>query len=91
MLKHTFCHLPGVSLVGERALWDRGVATWEAYQTQAGARSERLVRLSGLIEGGRREMEQGNAAGKRRLFCSPARRCPALEVVSRVQTSGGLY
>ncbi|HBG46641.1 MAG TPA: exonuclease [Deltaproteobacteria bacterium] len=29
MLKHTFCHIPGVGLKTERKLWDKGVITWD--------------------------------------------------------------
>ena len=29
MIQHTFCHLPGVSLRSERALWNAGVRTWD--------------------------------------------------------------
>ncbi|MFH1807438.1 MAG: ribonuclease H-like domain-containing protein [Pseudomonadota bacterium] len=28
MLEHTFCHLPGVGLKTEKALWRRGIHTW---------------------------------------------------------------
>lgn len=30
MLKHTFCHVPGVGLKTEKRLWDSGVLTWDA-------------------------------------------------------------
>ncbi|MDD9301057.1 MAG: ribonuclease H-like domain-containing protein [Desulfobacter sp.] len=29
MLKHTFCHLPGIGPVKEQHLWDKGITTWE--------------------------------------------------------------
>jgi uncharacterized protein len=29
MIKHTFCHLPQVSLKTERKLWEKGFTTWE--------------------------------------------------------------
>lgn len=30
MLKNTFCHIPGVSVSGERRLWDSGVRSWDS-------------------------------------------------------------
>jgi uncharacterized protein YprB with RNaseH-like and TPR domain len=30
MLRHTFCHLPGIGAKTERRLWDAGYTTWEA-------------------------------------------------------------
>src|SRR5436305_846875 len=30
MLRHTFCHLPGVGESTERRLWARGLTTWDA-------------------------------------------------------------
>jgi uncharacterized protein YprB with RNaseH-like and TPR domain len=29
VLRHTFCHLPGVGEKGERRLWDAGVTCWD--------------------------------------------------------------
>ena len=29
MLRHTFCHMPGVGLRTERRLWDSGIHTWD--------------------------------------------------------------
>jgi uncharacterized protein YprB with RNaseH-like and TPR domain len=29
MLRHTFCHIPGVGEKGERRLWEAGVTSWE--------------------------------------------------------------
>ena len=31
MLTHTFCHLPGIGLSKERALWTQGILTWEDF------------------------------------------------------------
>src|SRR5690349_14293907 len=30
MLRHTFCHLPGIGPKTERDLWQAGITTWEA-------------------------------------------------------------
>jgi uncharacterized protein len=30
MLRHTFCHIPGISAAKERMLWDAGIDSWEA-------------------------------------------------------------
>jgi uncharacterized protein YprB with RNaseH-like and TPR domain len=36
MLRHTFCHLPGVGEATERHLWARGLTTWDAALAAAG-------------------------------------------------------
>ncbi len=36
MLKHTFCHLPGVGAAIERRLWDRGVLSWDDFLARGG-------------------------------------------------------
>lgn len=38
MLRHTFCHLPGVGETTERRLWSRGLITWDAALAAAGHR-----------------------------------------------------
>jgi uncharacterized protein YprB with RNaseH-like and TPR domain len=38
MLRHTFCHLPGVGETTERRLWARGLTTWDAALAAAGHR-----------------------------------------------------
>ena len=32
MLTHTFCHIPRVTLAKEKALWERGILTWDDFQ-----------------------------------------------------------
>jgi len=29
MLRHTFCHIPGIAQRTEQALWAAGITTWE--------------------------------------------------------------
>ncbi len=31
MLKHTFCHLPGIGLKTEKRLWEQGISDWQAF------------------------------------------------------------
>jgi uncharacterized protein YprB with RNaseH-like and TPR domain len=38
MLRHTFCHLPGVGETTERRLWARGLTTWDAALAGSGHR-----------------------------------------------------
>ena len=38
MLKHSFCHLPGIGPKKERGLWAKGIVTWEDFLA-AGSRS----------------------------------------------------
>jgi uncharacterized protein YprB with RNaseH-like and TPR domain len=38
MLRHTFCHIPGVGEKTERRLWEAGVTSWEDALRQGGAR-----------------------------------------------------
>jgi uncharacterized protein YprB with RNaseH-like and TPR domain len=37
MLRHTFCHIPGVGAKTERRLWEAGYTSWEAVLAPAGA------------------------------------------------------
>ena len=34
MLRHTFCHMPGISLGRERGLWESGAHTWDHFDGQ---------------------------------------------------------
>lgn len=36
MLRHTFCHLKGVSRSAEEKLWSRGIMTWDDYERSRG-------------------------------------------------------
>ncbi len=38
MLRHTFCHLPGVGEATERRLWAKGLTTWDAALAASGHR-----------------------------------------------------
>lgn len=31
MLQRTFCHVPGIGVTAERALWDQGCESWDSY------------------------------------------------------------
>jgi hypothetical protein len=43
MLRHTFCHLPGVGARTEQRLWDSGLTTWDAVDDpRLAARARRL-------------------------------------------------
>lgn len=33
MLRNTFLHLPGIGVLRERALWERGILDWDAFLT----------------------------------------------------------
>ena len=36
MLEHTFVHIQGIGAKTERAIWDRGILTWEAFLSHPG-------------------------------------------------------
>lgn len=42
MLRHTFCHLPGVGGKSERRLWDAGLTTWEHALAPSASAARRL-------------------------------------------------
>jgi uncharacterized protein YprB with RNaseH-like and TPR domain len=47
MLRHTFCHIPGVGEKTERRLWEAGLTSWEAVlQREAGPRHPAARRLA---------------------------------------------
>jgi hypothetical protein len=43
MLRHTFCHIPGIGLKTEKKLWQAGITTWDEWQDPS------PVRLSAMI------------------------------------------
>ncbi len=51
MLKHSFCHLPGIGPKKEHRLWERGILTWEDFLAAgcrsgaAGNQQEQLLRV----------------------------------------------
>jgi uncharacterized protein YprB with RNaseH-like and TPR domain len=44
MLRHTFCHLPGVGETTERSLWRAGITCWETALAPASGGGSRLLR-----------------------------------------------
>ncbi len=55
MLRHTFCHLPGVAAQTEQRLWSAGLTTWEhALSRLAAPRPPRRLRAEDLHESARR-------------------------------------
>jgi uncharacterized protein YprB with RNaseH-like and TPR domain len=44
MLRHTFCHLPGVGEATERRLWGSGLTSWDALLDQARTRTSPVAR-----------------------------------------------
>jgi uncharacterized protein YprB with RNaseH-like and TPR domain len=66
MLRHTFCHLPGVGESVERRLWARGLTTWDAALAAAGHRlsAEDLLASS-------EHYERGNPAWFAALLPAP--------------------
>ena len=65
MLTSTFCHIPGIGLPTERALWAAGIHTWEAIQERRagdfplGPRREKIVRS--LVDQSFIHLRQGDA------------------------------
>jgi uncharacterized protein YprB with RNaseH-like and TPR domain len=65
MLRHTFCHLPGIGPKVEQKLWQTGVHSWEALLAQCGQAHRSALRgrdWSCLIEESLQEYERGNPA-----------------------------
>jgi uncharacterized protein YprB with RNaseH-like and TPR domain len=55
MLRHTFCHLPGIAAQTEQRLWSSGLATWDdALSRLAAPRPPRRLRAEDLHESARR-------------------------------------
>src|SRR3954447_24707136 len=63
MLRHTFCHLPGIAAKTEQRLWSAGLATWEDALAGSVLRSSpvRLMQAEDLRESIRRHA-QGDAS-----------------------------
>lgn len=59
MLRHTFCHAPGVGVGTERALWDQGVHAWD--DVDAAALSGRAWSVRDTVAASRRALEAGDA------------------------------
>jgi hypothetical protein len=74
MLRHTFCHIPGVGEKTERRLWEAGLTSWEAVlEREAGQRHPAARRLP--VEHLRESVRQ-HAAGDPAWF---AQRLPAAQ------------
>lgn len=74
MLRHTFCHIPGVGEKTERRLWDAGLTSWEAVLgREAGPRPAAARRLP--VEH-LRDSQRRHAAGDPAWF---AQRLPAAQ------------
>lgn len=64
MLRHTFCHMPGIGLTTERRLWEGGIRRWEdvlrddARDKLAGKLAVRGQRAHGLARGVAEAIEQ---------------------------------
>jgi uncharacterized protein YprB with RNaseH-like and TPR domain len=92
MLRHTFCHLPGVGAKTERQLWLAGLTTWEAVLDREGPRTpakppRRLP--AALLRESVAEHARGNlawfdqrlpAAESWRLFADFRARCAYLDI-----------
>ena len=63
VLRHTFCHVPGIGLKAEERLWASGAVSWDAVEPAAAAlgprRRERLIRH---LEESQRHLAGGNSA-----------------------------
>lgn len=72
MLRHTFCHLPGISLRKEQALWRSGVTTWDDLervvtpQLSLFGESQRQSKLLSEIDRSRRAYDERDS----RFFAS---------------------
>ncbi|HJT77615.1 MAG TPA: ribonuclease H-like domain-containing protein [Gemmataceae bacterium] len=63
MLRHTFCHIPGIGPKTERDLWQAGLTTWEALLGQpARGRSGSRRSYREHLEESQRQYEAGNPA-----------------------------
>lgn len=71
MLRHTFCHAPGVGLNYERRLWERGICCWSDWGGAA-LKGRRAEAIRGVVECSRVALEAGDV----RFF---AERLPARE------------
>ncbi|TGK20703.1 exonuclease [Leptospira fluminis] len=65
MLKHTFCHLPGIDILEERKYWEKGILDWDSLKEEFLVRSKnqedtysRLVLDS--LEFSKKEFARGN-------------------------------
>jgi uncharacterized protein len=66
MLKHTFCHMPGISLGRERGLWDAGARTWDQLDTPGAA--EGIARVSRRVKPHLEESRARLGRGDARYF-----------------------
>lgn len=63
MLRHTFCHLPGIGPKTEQNLWQAGVTSWDAFLAQCSSRSHRGRRSwPEHMQESLRHLETGNPA-----------------------------
>jgi uncharacterized protein len=64
VITRSFCHVKGVGLAGEAALWDAGIRHWDEVPATRPAclTPARFQRLQAGIEESRRELAAGNAA-----------------------------
>ncbi len=44
MLRHTFCHIPGIGRKTEQKLWAAGITSWEAWQDPSPVRLSPMIR-----------------------------------------------
>src|SRR5579884_2426697 len=49
MLRHTFCHIPGIGEKTEGRLWSSGITSWDAILDQEKPRSSPLARRLGVL------------------------------------------
>ncbi len=90
MLRHTFCHLPGVAAKTEQQAWAAGLETWDHALAAADKRSRAAGRLSAevLRESARRHAladaawfgDRLPAAQSWRLFGDFRRQCAYLDI-----------
>jgi uncharacterized protein len=62
VIKHTFCHLPGIGIGTERRLWDSGLHSWEqVFEPPAGNSRPKIRRkLNEQIHQSQKELESSN-------------------------------
>ncbi len=62
MLKHTFCHVPGIGLKTERRLWDNGVLDWDTPLGHVRLKRTSAEAIDALLDASREKLSLGEPA-----------------------------